>query len=290
MTLEAASPDRRRHAWRDDLAAEALRGVVSATRYTVGVRHQVVAAIAPVRRAPSGDTALDTEALRGEVVTVYDVADGWAWGQLERDRYVGYLQLAALDARIVPPTHKVSVPATFVYPAADIKRPPLAMLPLGASVEVAAIEGRFAELRSGGFVYAPHLTPIGALVADCVAIAEQLIGTPYLWGGKSRVGIDCSGLVQVSLQTAGIDAPRDSDMQAAEVGEPLNVRADLQGLARGDLVCWNGHIGIMADANLLLHANAYHMNVAREPLVQAVARIAMDGSQPTGFRRPPATA
>ena len=274
-------PDRRRSPWRDDLAADTLRGIVTAPRYVAGVMRQVIRAAAPVRSAPRDEAALETEALFGELITVYEVLNGWAWGQLVRDRYVGYLPATALAVTPTPATHRVHVPATLVFSVADIKSPPTLSLSLNCEIASADAGPKLSRLTSGGFIASAHIALISQKTADFTAVAERFLDTPYLWGGKTRYGLDCSGLVQVALQAAGIAAPRDSDMQAGDLGETVTVGDDLNGLQRGDLVCWKGHIGLMRDAMTLLHANAFHMAVASEPLVDAVARI---GALPS-FRR-----
>jgi cell wall-associated NlpC family hydrolase len=266
--------DRRLTPARPDLAALHLQGRVEAARFVAGTPMQVVAPVADVKSSPSPDASLDTQALCGERVTVYDEEEGWAWGQLERDGYVGYLPASALAPQPVAATHRVATRATFVYPAANMKVPPLAALPFGAEVAVAEASGDFARLSRGGFVFARHLAKIGDRAPDFVAVAETMLGAPYLWGGKTPAGLDCSGLVQVSLHAAGKTAPRDTDMQARQLGAPLALGDDLPPLRRGDLVFWKGHVGVMRDAETLLHANGYHMLVASELLREARARIA----------------
>jgi cell wall-associated NlpC family hydrolase len=230
---------------------------------------RVVAPSAPLRREPRPDAPLDTETLMGEAVVIYDEDEGWAWGQLQSDGYVGYMPSEAL-ALGPEPTHQVSVPRTFVYPAANLKVPPLHFLSLGAGVAVAAAEGDYARLASGGFVYAAHLRARDEFAADFVTVAERLVGTPYLWGGKTSLGLDCSGLVQLALGAAGIRAPRDTDMQQAALGEQLTDHGNLR---RGDLVFWKGHVGVMLDHERLIHANGHHMQVAVEALREAEQRI-----------------
>ena len=265
------SYDRRFTPARPDLAASHLKGHVEATIFVEGRGMQIVAPVADVRSAPTPDASLDTQALCGERVTVYEEHEGWAWAQLQRDCYVGYLPSHMLGPTPKEPTHRVTALRTFVYPAPNMKVPPLEALPLGAEVTVEG-DGDYVRVADHGFVYAPHLQPIAQYDKDFVAVAERFLGVPYLWGGKTALGLDCSGLVQISLAAAGINVPRDTDVQAREIGtelpldEPLHPR-------RGDLVFWKGHVGIMCDAEMLLHANAHHMLVAREPFAEARTRI-----------------
>jgi cell wall-associated NlpC family hydrolase len=225
-----------------------------------------------------------TEALYGELATVYDVAQGWGWVQLEQDGYVGYMPMDNLSATIEEPTHWVASRGTFVYPAPDLKRPPVMRLSFNSKVTVVGREGRFLELGRGGFVFGGHLQPMEDKAKDFVRLAERLIGTPYLWGGRSGTGIDCSGLVQVSMQGAGLAAPRDSDMQEAEIGAALPDK-DLDKLARGDLVFWRGHVGMVQSAEWMIHASGHQMEVVVEPIRRAVERIAATHGDVTSIRR-----
>lgn len=266
------SLDRRLNAVRPDLADARLRGRVDAPRFAEGVAKRVLDPVAALRREPSPASALDTQALLGEAVSVFEEdAEGWAWVQLERDGYVGYLPSAALG--IAPePSHRIAVQRTFVYPGPNLKLPTDTFLSLGAAVTVERTEGQYARIAAG-WVVSDHLDRIGECEPDFVAVAERFLHTPYLWGGKTSLGIDCSGLVQVSMQAAGLGAPRDSDMQEGALGTPIAFDERMSGLERGDLVFWKGHVGIMLDADTLLHANGYHMAVAMEPIRQACARI-----------------
>lgn len=276
--------DPRRHPFRDDLAAEALRGVVEAGRYVQGERRQVEASTLPLRRKPRADANLDTEALHGETLTVFDERDGWAWVQLDHDGYVGYVPSEGLRSVRAPATHRVAALRTYVFPEPDAKAPPLRLLSLNARVRVAEVSGRYAPLDTGGFVYASHIAPVGDRAPDFVAIAEGFLGAPYLWGGRTSVGLDCSGLVQVSAAAAGHALPRDADMQEAEAGTPVDLGGGA-GLRRGDLVFWEGHVGIMTSPDRFLHANAYHMAVEHEPFEDARRRIKEAGFDVTSVRR-----
>lgn len=272
---------------RPDLAASRLRDLVAADHYVDGVRMQVIAAHAPLRRAPRPDAPLDTEILRGECVIAYEQSpEGWAWIECERDGYVGYAPSEALRATIVEPTHRVRVLRTHLYPGPSIKSPPLGALTLGARVAVARQQDNFLVLDDGAFVWARHLAPVGERAGDFVAEAEKLIGVSYLWGGRTTEGLDCSALVQTALDLSGVAAPRDSDMQERELGTPLNLAPDLSDLRRGDLVFWKGHVGVMRDGARLLHANGHHMETVSEPLRDAVDRIIAAGGGPiTSARR-----
>src|SRR5262245_37425252 len=241
---------------------------------------------APLRHAPSPDAPLDTEALKGERVTVYETTDeGWAHGRLEADGYVGYLPASALQPLGQAPTHKVATLRTLVFPGPSIKLPPVEALPLGARLAVARIEEAFAITVSGGYVPARHVATLDAMETDFVAVAERFVGTPYLWGGKTNLGLDCSGLVQVALGACGVASPRDSGVQERALGTPLASPADISKLTRGDLLFWEGHVAIARDATTLIHANAFHMAVAIEPTANAIARIRAADSEITSLRR-----
>lgn len=267
---------------RTDLAASHLRGKVEAERFADGTVQEVVTGLAPLRQAPSHEAPLLTEALRGERVTIYENdEEGWAWGQLADDGYVGWLPASALLMPGPEPTHKVAALRTLVFPGPSIKLPPLDALPLGARVAVTREQDDFAVTSSGGFVPMRHLVPLAQAEPDFVAVAERFLGVPYLWGGKSSLGLDCSGLVQIALAACGVRCPRDSDMQEKAIGKPAN----LAGLQHGDLIFWKGHVAIARARNSLIHANAFHMSVTVEPVAEALARIGTAGSQVTSVRR-----
>lgn len=277
--------DRRLTPARPEVAAAYLKGRVSAERYVEGVAMEVRDCVVDLRREPRPDAAVDTQAIYGERVTVYDEEEGWAWAQLARDHYVGWIAANTLWRELSAPTHRIRVPRTFIYPGPNIKLPPLNALPLGAEVAIAEERDGFGVTSELGFIYRKHLVPREAKAPDFVAVAETLIGAPYLWGGKSWMGVDCSGLVQVSLLMAGVKAPRDTDMQEAALGARLDPGAPL---LRGDIVFWKRHVGVMRDPVTLLHANATHMQVASEPLDVVRARNEAAGAGPvTSVKRLP---
>lgn len=271
------SLDRRRHPVRADLAAIDYQGRVEADRFVEGEVLQVTADKMSLRPEPRPDRSIDTEALRGEWVTVYEqTPEGWAWGQLDTDGYVGWLSSDGLGP-VRAATHRVRALRTYRYPGPDLKLPPLGLLSMGSRVTVTGqTETRglaYALLDDGSAVVAKHLVPAEEHVDDWVSVAEEFLGTPYLWGGRSSLGLDCSALIQLAAQAGGIDIPRDSDMQEAEAGEEI-AHDDPAALVRGDLLFWKGHVGVIAGPNQLLHANGHTMTVAYEPLDRAIDRIA----------------
>ena len=270
---------------RPDLAAKYLEGKVKAARYVTGEEFCVRDAIAPLREGPNADAMLATQALKGERVTIYERnGEGLAWGQLNGDGYVGWLPDAALAKPAAAPTHKVVALRTFAFPGPSIKLPPAETLPLGARVTVVREDGAFAVTSDGWHLPRGHVGSLDAMEKDFVAVAERFVGTPYLWGGKSSLGIDCSGLVQVSLTAAGTGCPRDSGMQRDGLGRALDA-AEMTKLQRGDLIFWKGHVAIVRDADTIVHANAHHMATVVENTREAIARIRAAGSEVTAIKR-----
>jgi len=274
--------DKRLNAYRPDLAEVSLRGRIEAERFVEGRPLQVGRAVASLRRQPDDAAMQLTEALPGERLTVFDDASGWCWVKLIRDGYVGYIRSELLEAPGAAATHEVVTPSTFVYPKADLKSQDAATLPMLARVAVTGSEKDYSAIAGGGFIFTKHLAPVGSGRGDFVSVAERFLHAPYYWGGKTVRGLDCSGLVQVSLHAVGHDAPRDSDMQEQTLGAALKKG---EALRRGDLVFWDGHVGIMTDSTMLLHANGSDMLVVIEPLAEAVARIEAKGKPVTSIKR-----
>jgi cell wall-associated NlpC family hydrolase len=284
--------DPRLNAFRADLADARLKGQVEAARFVAGERRRVTAPLAVIRRGPQSDAPIDSEALRGETVRVFETtADGWCWVQLETDGYVGFVAADTVGPLDPEPTHRVTALRTFVYPAADMKLPPVATLSIGSRLAL----GKAAETRGtpyfwladgGGAVVAHHVEALdNPTQTDFVTVAERFVETPYLWGGRSAFGIDCSGLVQLSLAMTGVSVPRDTYQQQGAIGQALAGGLDGE-LRRGDLIYWQGHVGILSDPGTLLHASGYQMCVVSEPLEGVLARYGRSGKAVAAVRRP----
>ncbi|MEI9990724.1 MAG: C40 family peptidase [Rhizomicrobium sp.] len=265
---------------RPDLAAAHLRGQVEAASYVEGRAMTIARGRAALRHAPAQDALQEDELLFGEAFTVYDSKDGWAWGQSAVDGYVGYVHTFVCGDAIEP-THRVTALTTPLLTGPDVKRATRDLLPLNARVKVLESSKGFVRIAPDGFVFAGHIALLDVFAPDWVATAERFVGTAYVWGGKSHAGIDCSGLVQTALAAAGIASPRDTDQQETALGRPVPFAER----RRGDLVFWDGHVGIMLDATRLLHANAFHMQVEIEPVEEAVARIAPVAGPVTSVKR-----
>ena len=265
---------------RDGIAARALEGIVPAERYVDTTLRQARLPAVALRRAPSLEAEQLDQLLFGELFEVLAEADGWAFGQARRDGYVGYVASEAVGAPGAAPTHTVRALRTYGFSAPSIKAAPIGLYSMNTPVAEEGREGRFIK-TAGGWIVEEHLAALGDDAPDYVAVAERFVGTPYQWGGRESLGLDCSGLVQQALYAAGRASPRDSDQQAA-MGEPVEATA----LRRGDLVFWRGHVAMLTSPTDIVHANSTHMAVVIEPLAEAVTRTAnRGGGEPTGYRR-----
>ena len=258
--------DPRTHAYRADVADLALASLLFAPHYARAQSRGCAAVTLAVHAAPAADAPTVSELLHGEEFLVVDIAGDWAWGYCAHDGYVGYVACDGLGDPLAA-THVVSTPAALVFAGPDIKAPVLARWPMGVRF-AGKPESAFVALDRG-FIHARHTRPLEAIAPDSVAVAERLIGAPYRWGGRSGDGIDCSGLVQLALGLTGVAAPRDSDQQEAALGRALG---EDEPAKRGDIVFFRGHVGLMSDAETLVHANAHWMAVVAEPLADVVAR------------------
>ncbi|MFN7176190.1 MAG: NlpC/P60 family protein [Thermaurantiacus sp.] len=272
--------DPRTAAWRADLADIALAGLVGAPAYAAPVLRSNQGAAAVVHAAPADGSVAVSELLPGEDFAVLEDSGGWCWGWSVHDHYVGFVPAAALGAAAVP-THMVGPGDALLFRAPDIKAAVASVLPAGSRLVALPTDVPGFHAGGGGFVHHRHLLRLaGEQTLDWVAVAEGFRGAPYRWGGRTRAGIDCSGLVQVARMVAGRPTRRDSDMQAANARPVPRAQA-----RRGDIACWPGHIGVLLDAETLLHATAFHMAVVVEPLATVEAR--MDGATAADLRRFP---
>ncbi len=277
-------PDRRLTLIRDGVAARTLEGVVAADRYLDPTARQCAVPATAIRKTPAPEAEQEDQLLFGEVFDVLLDEDGFSFGQARRDGYVGWVETAALHSPIEAATHRVHALRTYGFSRPDIKSRPIGLYTMNALVTVEAREGRFVKAVGSGWFIEAHLAPVGlALSTDPATVAEKFLGAVYQWGGRESLGLDCSGLIQQAMTACGRACPRDTDMQQAGLGAPIQDDHP----RRGDLVFWKGHVAMMLDGARMIHANAHHMAVAIEPLADAIVRIRNNGGgEPTAYRRP----
>jgi cell wall-associated NlpC family hydrolase len=265
--------DRRSSPMNDRVVLASMASDASGRTPVNGVEMQVGVPVANLLRVPDG--ARDRQVLYGDTLTVLEDRDGWSFVQAQKDGYVGYVRSGELRAK-QPLTHRVHAPSSHLYLEPDMKTPDRMALSFGSRVSVLAEHEKFWETQDG-FIAKVHCTPVEVFETDPVAVAHRFLGTPYLWGGNSRFGIDCSGLVQAGLLACGIPCPGDSGDQERTLGEALPAATEPK---RGDLLFWKGHVALVRDPDSIIHANVYHMAVAIEPLDAAIKRIAAQGDGP----------
>ena len=266
---------------RGDLAARELEAIVAADRYADRRRHICAKPAAGILRSADAGAEQVDQLLCGEGFDVLDEAGGFAWGQARRDGYVGFVELSALKPADRAPNMKLSALRSYAFEAPSIKSRALGPYSLGSLLDIEEREGRFARAAGIGWFVEDHLAEIGVFETDPAAVALRYVGTPYLWGGRESLGLDCSGLTLQAFGACGIALPRDTDQQAQG-----GVAVAESELARGDLVFWKGHVALMLDGENIVHANAHHMAAAIEPLSVTRARYVAAGvGEPTAFRR-----
>jgi cell wall-associated NlpC family hydrolase len=279
--------DPRLNAFRRDLADAALRNRIDVPRYAKGRPGRIKVGRAPLRCEPTAASRMGSELLFGETVSIFEARDGWSWVQNREDGYVGYVRADFLGEAGEAATHRISALRTFLFSEPDIKSSVLDMLSMNSPIRVTARQEKFVVIEGGGCVWADHIAGLQDFEEDHAAVALRFLGTPYLWGGRSSIGLDCSGLVQMALVRCGKEAPRDSDMQSRQVGEEVPFDGDESALRHGDLVFWDGHVGFWLNGGDFVHANATDMIVTRGPFVKTARQIReATGGDITVVRRP----
>ena len=245
------------------IAHTSLQGQIDAPAFTAGESVQIAAPLVDLLRSPNGPR--ERQLWLGEDFTVIDRDQGHAFGFAAKDGYCGWLPEAVLEQG-PPATHWVASTGTHLYAQPKASSQNLSALPMGARVSVLDQVGSYAQTTQG-FIPTSHLLPLGTHLTDPVAVAEMFLQSPYLWGGNSRAGIDCSGLAQIVHHACGIALPADSDLQEAA---GTVVQGEFQ---RGDLLFWKGHVALAVDSQRLIHANGHTMSVAYEGIAEAIHRI-----------------
>ena len=274
---------------RGGVAAESLQGIVQADRFAEGKNLHITAPVCVLKREPDDGAVIDSQLLYGERFVAYGEKGQWLWGQAPRDHYVGWIRKNVVAEGHLNATHQVMSRGTFLYTEADMKSQPVMKIPMASRLVVTdrvTVRDTDYLKTSRGWLFKKHARTLSKSARDFVMVGESMLGMTYLWAGRSTFGLDCSGLVQLAMQMAGIAVLRDTDMQEATIGESVKLAPDLSGLKRGDLIFWPGHVGMMRDSENLLHANGHTMTVFSEPLDNAVKRISYLYGAPRSVRRP----
>ncbi len=274
----------------DDIAANWLRGQVEAVRYTPGSPRTVIRDGAPLRFTPDNNAGLESQLIYGEDFQVFKERDGWCWGQNLSDDYVGYVPAADLTENVFAPDHQVAALHSHLYTEPDLKRPVAGILSMSARVKIVDVEGKFCRIASGHWLPSRHLVSLDYRTQDFIGTALKFIGVPYLWGGRTAFGLDCSSLVQLALRMAAITAPRDSDLQEAGPGAvgslvEMDDEQDFSRLEEGDLVFFPGHVGLFVNGWRFLHANAFDMQVSLHGFSDVLDRANRDNAGVSSIRR-----
>ena len=282
--MNEGSLDPREHPFRERVAASYLKGRVEADRFVDGHMYKVVTGVLPIHAAGDPRSGRTSELLFGERFMAYETVGGWVWGQNQADGYVGFVRADGLTPDEGAPSHEISTLRVHAYEKPDLKSTPVALLHMTSRVQVTDEVAGHCRIDTGGWVPRGHLAPIGEVETDIIASARRFLHTPYLWGGRSSLGLDCSALVQLALMRNGRSSPRDSDQQERTIG--TKVDAGIDAARRGDLLFLKGHVVILSEPDVVLHANAHHMAVVEEPLGEFLERMRGLGLVVTTVRRP----
>ncbi len=251
---------------RGDIAADWLDGFLKADKFVKPKKSVITATAANLYKNPDYRTGIETQLLYGETFDILEEKDDWVWGQSQTDGYVGYIKAENISPEKVTPTHQVINIGAWALDEADMKSRPMKQHSFGSLVEVIDYDDKFYLLSDHTYMFAGHLRALDEPDADPVGHAFRFLGVPYLWGGRSCAGIDCSALIQLCHAQCGISMPRDADMQQKSVGKALGTDFNAVSLVPGDLIFWQGHVGMMIDARNMIHANTRAMAVSIDEL------------------------
>ena len=267
---------------RNDLASIEYKGLIKSKKFSNGTNYFLRSSSSPLY-SKKNSNELASQLLYGEIFRVFDVSGKFAWGQSLRDNYVGYTPIESLSSKKIKATHKIQSLRALIYKKPQIKQSPIMYLSLNSLVNVKSKEGKFSFLENLGWIFSGCISPINNFNFNVTELAIQYLNTPYLWGGRDSIGIDCSGLIQNIYQMVGINMPRDTDLQelffADEIFSETKIKA-------GDLIFWKGHVAMALDNKNIIHANAYHMKTSIETLKHAKVRIAKQYGRIIKISRP----